>query len=115
MGNTIDRENAVLASFLYSDDMGTDKTQAFILDSDIFTSSYRRATANKINEETNNDKMYGYLSVTLQDLTIGTAFENEWTDIIGYTGQTPMPFSVSKRYYDDLKVEYKKRLAGRFR
>ncbi len=107
MANTIDRENAVLASFLYADDMGTDKTQAFELDSNIFTSSYRRATANKINDETNGDKQYGYLSVTLGDLTEGTEFEQEWINILA---QTPMPFSVVKRMHNDLEIEYKKRL-----
>ena len=112
MAKTIDRENAVLASFLYSDDMGTDKTQAFELDSNIFTSSYRRATANKINDETSGDKQYGYLLVTLGDLTEGTEFEQEYINIMA---QTPMPFSVIERMSDDLKVEYKKRLAGRFR
>ncbi len=106
--NTIDRENAVLASFLYADDMGTDKSQVFVLDSNIFTSSYRRATANKINDETNSDKMYGYLSVTLQDLTEGTEFEQDWINILA---QTPMPFSVVKRICDDLKEEHKRKIA----
>ncbi len=107
MGNSIDRENCVLASFLYADDVDTDKTQAFELDSNIFTSSYRRATANKINDETSGDKMYGYLSITLEGLTEGTEFEQEWINILA---QTPMPFSVVKRIHNDLEIEYKKRL-----
>jgi len=104
----IDRENAVLASFLYADDMGTDKKQSFELDSRIFTSSYRRATANKINDETNNDKMYGYLSVTLQDLTANTMYEQEWINILA---QTPLPFSMAKRIHNDLIVEFNNRIA----
>ncbi len=107
MANSIDRENAVLASFLYSDDMGTDKTESFELDSNIFTSSYRRATANKINDETNGDKQYGYLSITLEALTENTEFEQEWINILA---QTPMPFSVVKRIYADLQKEYKARI-----
>lgn len=112
MSNTPDRENAILASFLYADDMGTDKKEAFTLDSNIFTSEYRRATANKINDETSKDKMYGYLSITIEEHTKGTTFEQDWIDILA---QTPMPFSVVKRIHDDLQKEHKNRLAGRFR
>jgi len=109
--NIIDRENAILASFLYSDDMGTDKTQAFILDDVVFTSSYRRATANKINDETKGDKMYGYLSITLEGHTEGTIYEQDWIDILA---QTPMPFNVINKVYDDLVVEHKSRIIKAF-
>ena len=105
--NIIDRENAVLASFLYADDMGTDKTEAFELDQKAFTSSYRRATANKINDETKGDKMYGYLSLTLEGHTEGTIYEQEWIDILA---QTPLPFSAAKRIHSDLFTEYENRL-----
>ena len=104
---TINRENALLATFLYADDFGIDKTDAFILDSNIFTSSYRRALANKINDETKGDKFYGYLLTTVGDLTVGTKFGQEYMDILD---QTPLCFSVAKRYYDDLEVAYKERI-----
>lgn len=106
--NTIDRENCILSSFLYADDMGMNKDEAFVLNESIFTSSYRRATASKINDETNNDKYYGYLSVTLQEHTKDTRFEQDWTDIIS---QTPLPFSVVKRIHSDLAMEYKNRIS----
>ena len=105
---TINRENALLATFLYADDLGIDKTDTFILDSNIFTSAYRRATANKINEETGGDKFYGYLLTTIEDLTKNTNFEHEYIDIIS---QNALCFSVAKRYHDDLKTEYKSRIA----
>ena len=110
--NIIDRENAVLASFLYADDLGMDKSQTFELDQKVFTSSYRRATANKINDETNGDKLYGYLSITLEGHTEGTAYEQDWIDILA---QTPMPFPVIKRVHDDLVLEYKQRTTKAFR
>jgi len=103
-----DRENAVLASFLYADDMGTDKTDAFKLEEKAFTSSYRRATANKINDETANAKEYGYLSITIEGLTEGTEFEQDWINILA---QTPLPFSMAKRIHNDLIVEFNNRIA----
>ena len=112
MSNTIDRENCILASFLYSNDMGMNTEDAFMLDSRIFTSSYRRATADKINEESDGDKYYGYLSVTLRELTSGTSFEQDFIDI---ESQTPMPFSVAKRMHEKLTTEYKERVAKAFR
>ena len=105
--NTIDRENSILASFLYANDMGADTTEAFQLNPNIFTSAYRRATANKINDETNGEKYYGYLSITLEAHTKGTVYEQDWLDILS---QTPMPFSVIKRIHSDLEHEYSNRL-----
>lgn len=107
--DTFNIENAVLAAFLYADDMGTDKKDAFILESSAFTSSYRRAVADKINDATGGDKMYGFLSVTLEDQTAGTKFEQEWIDIIS---QSPLPFTVAKRYHAKLQEAYKQRLLG---
>lgn len=103
MVSTICRENSILASFLYANDVGTDTSEAFVLDQSAFTSSFRRATANKINDETNGDKMYGFLSVTLQDHTAGTSYEQDWIDIIA---QTPMPLSVVKRMHEGLLQEH---------
>ena len=108
MSNYIDRENAILASFLYANDMGINTYEAFILNSDLFTSAYRRATADKINDETNNDKMYGYLFVTIKDLTKDTKYEKDYLDI---EIQTPMPFSVAKRIHAKLENEYKIKIA----
>ena len=107
--NTIYRENSLLSSFLYADDIGADKSKVFIIDPNIFTSSFRRAVADKINDETNTDKMYGFLSVTLGDHTLGTTYEQEWVDILA---QTSMPFTVVERIHKDLKKEYMKRKAG---
>jgi len=107
--NTINRENAILSSFLWSDDTGIDKSEAFILDENIFTSSFRRDVAAKINDETKGEKYYGFLNVTLSDHTLRTKHELEFMDI---TAQSSMPFSVSKRYHTALKKEYMKRKAG---
>ena len=112
MGNTINRENTLLASFLFLDDLGFKKDEVFKLNSEIFTSSYRRATANKINDETDTDKMYGFLSVTLEEHTKGTKFEQDWIDIIA---QTPLILCQAKRIHDDLKTEHKERIAKAFR
>ena len=112
MSNTIDRENSLLSSFLWADDIGSNKDNAFKLNSNIFTSEFRRAVANKINDETDNEKMYGFLSVTLGDHTSGTKFEQDWIDIIA---QTPLILCQAKRMHDDLKTEHKERIAKAFR
>ena len=49
MISTIDRENAVLASFLYANDMGEDVSNSFLLSEDAFTGSFRQRIAIKIN------------------------------------------------------------------
>ena len=112
MNNTRDRENSILASFLYIDDMGENKDEVFIIDSNIFTSAYRRAVANKINDETKTDQNYGFLSVTLENDTAGTTFEQDWIDIIA---QTPFPLTVAKRMNEKLVTKHKERIAKAFR
>jgi hypothetical protein len=107
-----DIENMVLASFLYANDVGEDIKNAFLLNADHFTSSYRRATAAKINDETNGDRFYGFLSHILQEETGDTSFEQDFIDILN---QTPMPFSAIKRYVEQLEISYKERIAKAFR
>ena len=110
--NSINRENCILATFLYADDLGLDKSKAFILNSNIFTSSYKRATADKINDELNGDNFLGMLSLTLEDKTKGTSYEQEWIDILS---QTPMTFEAVKVMHLELEKEYKIRIAKEFR
>ena len=105
--NTINRENAILSCFLFSDDTGLDTTESFELQSNIFTSSFRRALADKINSETNNEKQYSYLNFTMDGHVLGTENEQEWIEILA---QTPLIFSVSKRIHTDLIKEYGDRL-----
>ncbi len=112
MANTRDRENSLLASFLYADDMGMDKSGSFELDTSIFTSKFRQRVAGKINDETAAEKFYGYLSITLEAMTEGTVYEQEWADILA---QTPFPLHIAKRIHSDLIKESQKRVAGRLR
>ncbi len=103
-----DRENAVLASFLYANDVGEDAENAFILAEDCFTSSYRRRVATKINATTTVDKAYSLLSYELENATLGSVFEAEWINILA---QTPLPFTLAKRYHDDVVLECKSKKA----
>ena len=112
MSNTINREHSLLATFLYADDNGLDKDNTFQLNENVFTSDFRRAVASKINDETNDEKMYGYLGVTLKDHTSGTKFEQDWIDI---EAQTPYDINTAKRMHEKLDAEYKERVAKAFR
>ena len=112
MKNTADIENAILATYIYADDMGIDKSEAFTLDSKVFTSSYRRAVAEKLNTETDGDKNYGYVGVEMEDMTAGTSHEQCWIDILA---QTPLTFSFAGKYYTKLIGNYEDRIASEFR
>jgi len=94
-----DRENAVLASFLYSNDIGLDTKDAFQLAEDAFTSDFRRRVAVKINATTAVDRAYAYLSYELENAIEGTVYEMDWVNILA---QTPLPFSLAKRYHSDI-------------
>ena len=105
-----DRENAVLASFLYADDMGTDKTDTFILAVDAFTTDFRRRVANKINTTTTVNKHYSLLSYELEYAIESTQYEQEWLNILA---QTPLPFSLAKKYHNDIVIVHRNRILGR--
>lgn len=105
-------ENSLLATFLYADDLGCDKNELFKLNDKIFTSEFRRAVANKINDELDSDKMIGFLLVTIEGHTKGTKYEQDLADIMS---QTPLPISVSSRMHSTLENEYKERIAKAFR
>jgi len=104
-----DRENSILASFLYADDMGEDTSKAFLLSEDAFTSSFRKRVAMKINATTTIDKAYSLLSYDLENNVEGTVYEQDWINILA---QTPLPFSLAKRYHDDVRKDYEKLIIG---
>ena len=101
--NTVDRENAVLASFLYSDDMGEDTDKAFLLAEDAFMSEFRKRVAVKINATTTVDKAYSVLSYDIENSVSNTVFEQDWINVLA---QTPLPLTLAKRYHDDIRSEY---------
>ncbi len=103
-----DRENAILSSFLYADDMGEDKTDTFLLSEDAFTSAFRKRIAIKINATTATDKAYSLLSYDIESSVEGSVFEHNWIQILA---QTPLPFSLAKRYHDDVREALNNRIA----
>lgn len=88
-------ERSLLATFLWSNDFGMDTDEAFELDTSIFSSDDRKLIAAKINETTaTEDRFYSLLNLEIQNTS-----HYEWLAI---SEQTPMPFSVSKRYQNKL-------------
>jgi len=94
--NTKNIESALLGCFLWSNDLGIDTKDAFILDTSIFTNRDRKLIASKINEVTNTeDRFYSLLNMELENTC--------QQDISVYT---PFEFSLAKKYYDKLLSDY---------
>ena len=90
----INIQRAVLASFLWSNDMGMSTKDAFHINLHLFTDD-RKLIAAKIEEVTQTeDKFYGLLNSELENTS-----QNEWLQI---SMQTPLPFSLAKKYYNKL-------------
>ena len=101
--NTANIESALLGCFLWSNDLGIDTKDAFILDTSIFTNKDRKLIASKINEVTNTeDRFYSLLNMELENTC-----QHEWLNISEYT---PFEFSLAKKYYDKLLLNYTNRL-----
>ena len=98
-----DRENAVLASFLYANDVGENTDNAFLLCEECFTSPFRKRIAKRINAETSENRFYAVLSYDIEGSIAGTVYEDQWLNLLS---QTPMPFSLAKRYHNDIKRIY---------
>ncbi len=100
-------QRAVLSSFLWSNDVGIDTEDAFILNPHVFTGD-RILIASKINEVTETeDKFYSLLNMELENTS-----REEWMEI---TQQTPLVFSFAKRCYEKLEADNRERLAKAYR
>ncbi len=87
-------QRAILASFLWSNDIGTDTKDAFLLNPHLFTGDSKLIAA-KINKVTETeDRFYSLLNLELENTS-----HNEWLQI---SIQTPLPFSLAKKYYNKL-------------
>jgi len=89
----INIQRAILASFLWANDLMINTDEAFILNSNFFTGD-RKTIASKINEETRKDRFYGMLNLVIENSNTA-----EWMEI---SAQTPLPISVAKRYHDSM-------------
>lgn len=97
---SINTQNAILATFLYANDTGEDLSQVYTLDTNIFTSPFRKRIAEKINAV--EDNAYGFLSWSIQDSIADTNYEHEWTDLLS---QTSLGLGFSKKYHDKLVAD----------
>lgn len=98
-------QRAILSTFLWSNDFGMDTDEAFTLDASVFTGD-KYLIASKLNEVTNSeDRFFSLLNIELENTS-----PREWTFI---AEQTPLPFSVAKRYYEKLREENKVNIGDR--
>lgn len=104
----LNTQNAILSSFLFANNIGENIEDAFILDETVFNTPLTNRIAHKINEETLNDKMYGFQLVSIEDDLKGTKFETEFIDILS---QLPLPLTVAQRLHDKLIKKCKQRIA----
>jgi len=90
----INIQRAILASFLWSNDMGMDTMYAFTLNQHLFTGD-RYLIASKVNEITDTeDKFYGILNLELENTS-----QQEWMEL---SKMTPLPFTLAKKYHDNI-------------
>ena len=97
---SISIENAILSTFLDINDNNENLDDVYDLDTSIFTSSFRKRVAEKINSV--NDNAYGFLSYEIENSIIGTNFESDFTDI---QAQNSLGLKFSKKYHDRLVNE----------
>ena len=85
---------ALLSSFLWSDDMGIDKKDAFRVDVSVFDNDFKQI-AEKINDTTEtNERFYSLLNLQIENAAPSQHFE--------IATQTPLPFSLAKKYHEQL-------------
>ena len=98
MIDPINIERSILSSFLWSNDLGIDTGNAFILDENVFT-GIRKQIATAINEETNGDRYYGLLNMRIEN-----SQNEEWMEL---SQQTPTCFSFTKKNYNYILSQYR--------
>ena len=93
-------ENAILTTFLDSNDLFDDMNKLYKLDPGIFTSPFRKRVAENINDVDDNN--FGFLALEIEEKTIGTSFAVE---LINLTAQTSLGLGFSKKYHDKLVAD----------
>ncbi len=95
---SINIQRAILATFLWSNDMDINTDDAFLLDLSLFTDD-RKLIASKINEVTDTeDRFYGILNMELENTS-----PDEWLAI---SEQTPLIFSYINQCHKKLHDTY---------
>lgn len=88
-------QRAILATFLWSNDLQMDTKDAFEINPNMFNGDMRLIAA-KVNEVTQtDDKFYSLLNLELEKTS-----PREWLEI---AQQTPLTFSLASKYYSKLK------------
>lgn len=108
MGINTDIQQSILSSFLFANDTGDNVEKAFVLDESVFTTPLTLRIAQKINEETKSDRMYGFQLISMENDLIHTKHAMEWIEIIA---QTPIPLTVASRLHSKLILKAKQRIA----
>jgi len=91
-----DIEYAILGTFLWSHDMGLSADDAFILAPSVFTGTNKQI-ALAINRETDNDKLYSLLNMSVEE-----KYPVEWLEI---ATRTPLTFAMANRLHTKLIEE----------
>jgi len=92
----IDIEYSILSTFLWSQDMGLNIDDAFILAPSVFTGTNKQI-ALAINKETDNEQLYSLLNITTE-----TKYPVEWLEI---AQKTPLVFTIANRLHTRLIEE----------
>lgn len=93
-------ENAILSSILFTNDMGENIEDVFKLDSSVFSTKFKQRVAEQINNVT--DGYYGFLMTQIEEKCIGTAYEQDFIDLIA---QKPMTLGMANKYYNKLVTD----------
>ena len=103
----LDIENAVLVGLLEATEHGEDP---FKVDTDIFTTQLKKKIATTINKYIDDGEAYMAMYKFINAVDEDPILQDEWIHIQEKTYNI-LPVSTIKRYYDDLIVEYKAKIA----
>ena len=95
-------EDAILATYLFANDLDLNLDKAFKLDLDVFSTRYRQSVAKSINSVKNG--YYGLLSIRLEEKVIGTEYELDFLNILS---QTPLTLRIAEQYHLHLQKKIK--------
>ena len=98
-------KDSILASFIWSADVGMDTKDVFLLDVSLFKDDESKALALMINKETSGERYYSLLNMKIEQ-----TMPSLWLRL---SAQTPFIFTVLKRVHDDLRMKNKNIIMGR--
>lgn len=104
-------ECTVLGTFLNTPELTGFNTEPFKMESKYFTNDFNKLICERLMKELENSGSMSLLTTKLSAWVrdVKRQYQQPWMELLT---ANPIPMSVAKKYYEEMKIQYMERLAN---